>query len=157
MTKATQTTLTFATASRNGEIYIPFFVAAVPIALFTLLGFIGKLLEKPAAAPQQPVVVAMLIVQTLGIIATAIVFLMRYDLVTHELHTRTLGRPHILRKFILFASLGCLLLFDVLTNVAAAFDGARFLFLGSLPFFLLYVLFNRLAFAKLPSVCFESA
>ncbi|MFO0939685.1 MAG: hypothetical protein U0930_02845 [Pirellulales bacterium] len=136
------------TESRNGEIYIPLAVAAIPLGIFCLLGLIIKNLIAQGAAPPRHFIIGMVIVQTFGIIATAIVFLMRYDAVTTELRMRTNGTPPLLRKLCLLTSLGCLLVFDVATNVAAVF-GTTYLFVGSIPIFILYVLFNRLAFAGL--------
>lgn len=134
--------------SRNGEIYVPIAVAAIPLGLFLLLGFIFRATTEIGKEPPKFFVIALLVVQFSGMIAMAVVFLLRYDAVTTELRQRTDDCPPALRKFCLMASLGCLLVFDVVTNVAATF-GTTFLFVGSIPVFVAYIVFNRLAFAGL--------
>ncbi len=134
--------------SRNGEIYVPIAVAAIPLGLFLLLGGIFRALTELGKEPPEFFLIALLVVQISGMIAMAVVFLMRYDAVTTELRQRTHDNPPGLRQLCLLVSLGCLLVFDVVTNVAAAF-GTTFLFIGSIPVFVAYVVFNRLAFAGL--------
>jgi hypothetical protein len=135
--------------SRIGEIYLPFTVAALPAGLFMLLGFVAKGLDKPAAEPSLLVIVTMLLVQTLGMTAMAFVFLIRLDLGLRSLMYRAKGHPSIWRTLTLKLSFAFLLIFDILTNVAAAFAGAGFLFIAAIPIFLAYLAFNRLAFATL--------
>lgn len=128
---------------------VPFSVAAIPAGLFTLLGFVTKGLDKPGAELTTLVLIAIFILQTLGIVAMAFVILMRLELGFRQLSLRTNGNPAIWRKNILFLSIIFILLFDVLTNVAAGFAGAGpILFLAG-PLFIGYILCVRIAFAGL--------
>ena len=132
-----------------GEIYIPIIVAAVPAGLFTLLGFITEGLDKPGIVPPVWVIIAMIAVQTLGMISMAFVILMRSDLGFRKLMVYTNGQPHVCRKSTLTLSIACLLMFDILTNVSAAFAGAVFLLAVALPVFVAYLVCDRIAFAGL--------
>jgi hypothetical protein len=135
--------------SMLGEIYIPITVAAVPAALFALLGLITEGLDNPRVEPPTLVIVAMIVVQTLGIIAMAFVILMRLEFAFGKLLIYANGHPHAWRKATLTLSIFCLLMFDILTNVSAAFAGAEFLLVASVPVFLAYLVCNRVAFAGL--------
>jgi len=131
------------------DIYIPFSIAAIPASLFTLLGFVTKGLDKPGAQTATWVIVMMLVLQTLGIIAMAFVILIRFERGFQQLSLRTNGSPAIWRKLILLSSIVFVLLFDVLTNVAAAFAGAGPLLVFAAPAFIGYVCCVRVAFARL--------
>lgn len=135
--------------SPTWDFCIPFSVAAIPAGLFTLLGFVTKGLDKPGAEPATWVSIVMLILQTLGIIAMAFVILMRYELGFQQLSLRTNGSPAIWRKLILFLSIVFVLLFDILTNVAAAFAGAGPILVVAAPIFIGYIFCVRIAFAGL--------
>lgn len=135
--------------SKRGEICVPLAVATVPAGLFTLLGFISKGLDEPGAEAPLLVIVAMIAVQTLGMIAMAFVLLTRLELGMRTLIDYTNGHPHVWRKRTLMLSFACLLIFDVVTNVSAAFAGAGFLVVAAVPVFVAYLVFNRVAFAGL--------
>lgn len=135
--------------SWSGEVYIPISVATIPPALFMLLGFITKGMDKAVAEPSLFVIVAMMAVQTLGMVAMAFVILVRHERASKELSVSAEGNPHALRKMILLLSITCLLLFDILTNVAAAVAGAGPLLVAAVPVFAAYLFFNRVAFAGL--------
>lgn len=131
------------------EIYLPVVAAAVPAGLFALLGWITKGLDKPGVAMPIWVIVAMIVVQTLGIISMAMVILVKSDLGFRKLMACTSGRPHFWRKSALRLSIVCLLVFDILTNVSAAFAGAGFLFAVAVPVFVAYIVCDRIALAGL--------
>lgn len=131
------------------DLYVPLVIAVIPAGLFALLGFVTKGLDRPGAEPSVWVIVVMVVLQTLGIIAMAVVILAGYEFGFRELSMRTNGRPPIWRRLILFCSLAFVLLFDALTNVAAAFDGAGPLLFLAVPAFIAYVLSVRAAFARL--------
>ena len=135
--------------SAKWDIYIPFSIAAIPAGLFTLLGFVTKGLDKPGAEPATWVIVVMLVIQTLGIIAMAFVILMRFEIGFQQLLFRANGSPAIWRRLILFCSIVFVLLFDILTNVAAAFAGAGPLLVLAVPAFIGYIFCVRVAFARL--------
>ena len=128
---------------------IPFSIAAIPAGLFKLLGFVTEGLDKPGAEPSTWVLIVMMILQTLGIIAMAFVILMRFEHGFLQLALRTNGSPAIWRKLILFLSIVFVLLFDILTNVAAAFAGAGPLLVLAGPIFIGYIFCVRIAFAGL--------
>lgn len=132
-----------------GEVYIPIVAAAVPAGLFALLGFITSGLDRPNAAPPIWIVVAMIAVQTLGILSMAVVILFRYEIGFRRLMVAAGGKPHFWRKSALTVSIASLLMFDILANVSSAFAGAGFLVVAAVPAFLTYFAFNRLAFAGL--------
>lgn len=135
--------------SMLGKIYLPITVAVVPAGLFTLLGFITEGLDKPGTVPPVWVIVTMIAVQTLGIISMAFVILMRSDLGFRKLMVCTNGQPHVWRKSTLNLSIACLLMFDILTNLSAAFAGAGFLLPVAVLVFVAYLVCDRIAFAGL--------
>jgi len=135
--------------SKLWDIYIPITIATVPAAIFKLLGLITRGLDNPGAQPSTLLIVAMIAVQTLGIIAMAFVILIRFEFGLQQLSILTNGHPPIWRKLVLLTSIVCILLFDLLTNVAAAFAGAGPLLVGAFPAFVAYLLCIRIAFAKL--------
>ncbi len=79
----------------------------------------------------------------------AFVTLMRFEFGLQQLSLRTNGDTPGWRKLILMLSIVCILLFDILTNVAAAFAGAGTLVVFAIPAFVAYLLCIRVAFAKL--------
>jgi len=135
--------------SPTWDFCIPFSIGGIPAGLFALLGFVTKGLDKPGAEPATWVIIVMLIIQTLGIIALAFVILMRFELGFQQLSLRTNGSPAIWRKLILFLSIVFVLLFDIVTNVAAAFAGAGPLLVLAAPVFIGYIFCVRIAFAGL--------
>lgn len=134
------------------EIYLPIVAAAVPAGLFALLGWIAKGMDKPGVVMPIWVIVAMIAVQTLGMISMAFVILLKSDLGFRKLMASTNGRPHFWRKSALTLSIACLLMFDILTNVSAAFAGAGFLFAVAVPVFVAYIVCDRIAFAGLGAI-----
>ncbi len=135
--------------SKLWDIYIPITIAAVPAGIFALLGLVTEGLDKPGAQPSTWVIVTMIALQPLGIIAMAFVILMRFEFGLQQLSHRTNGHPPVWRKLVLMLSIMCILLFDILTNVAAAFAGAGPLLVLAIPAFVAYLLCIRLAFARL--------
>ena len=135
--------------SKQWDIYVPIAIATVPAGIFALLGFVTEGLDKPGAKPSTWVIVAMILLQTLGIIAMAFVVLTRLELGLRQLSLRTHDRPPVWRKLILLLSIVCILLFDILTNVAAAFAGAGPLIVLAIPVFFTYLLCVRVAFTGL--------
>jgi hypothetical protein len=95
----------------------------------------------------------MILFQILGMVAMAVVFLIRWDYSFRKLATLTLGRPHIVRRFMLFLSFACLLVFDILFNTATALAGsleiAAILWLASAPVFAGFVLGYKFSFCRL--------
>ena len=139
-------------ASRNStlwDIYIPIAIAGVPAAIFTLLGFVTDGLDKPGVVAPLWLIVPMIALQTLGIIAMAYVILVRFEFAFRQLSLFTKGNPSVWRKLALKLSIVCLLLFNILTNVSAAFAGAGPLFVAAVPAFFAYVLCKRIAFSRL--------
>lgn len=72
--------------------------------------------------------------QTLGIIAMAVVILMRYEIRFQQLSIRTDGSPVIWRKLFLLCSIELILLFDILTYLATAFPDAGLMLIPAAPF-----------------------
>jgi hypothetical protein len=135
--------------SRPWEIYIPFSAAAVPAGIFALLGFVTNGLDKPEASPPFWLLVLMVCLQLAGMIAMAVVILTRMDVASKQLSEYTHGRPPAWRRFALLLSIGCLLLFDILTNISVAFAGAGPLLVAAIPAFLAYFFCGRIALAGL--------
>ena len=117
--------------------------------MFTLLGLVTNGLDKPGAKAATWLIVTMIVLQTLGIIAMAFVILLRFEIGRQQLSLRTNDNPPVWRKLILFLSIVFILLFDILTNVAAAFAGAGPLLVLAVPAFVAYLLCIRVAFARL--------
>ena len=135
--------------SATWDLGIPFAIAAIPAVLFSLLGLVTAGMNKPGAEVATWQIVIMLVLQTLGMISMAVVILMRWHLGNQQLSLRTDGKPANWRKAILFFSIVLLLLFDILTNVAAAFAGAGLLLPFAFPLFLGYLFCLRMAFVGL--------
>lgn len=131
------------------DLSVPFSIAAIPAVLFTLLGFVTKNLDMPGARPGFWVIAMMIVLQTLGIIAMAVLVLIRFGIAFEELSIRTNGSPAIWRKGVLFGAIVFVLLFDILSNVGAAFAGGGPLVVAAVPALLGYVFCLRLAFVSL--------
>ncbi len=131
------------------DIYIPITIAIVPAGIFTVLGLVMEGLDRPRAHLSAWVIVTIIVLETLGIIAMAFVTLMRFEFGLQQLSLRTHGNEPSWRKLILMLYIVCLLLFDILTNVAAAFAGAGQLVVLAILAFVSYLLCIRVAFAKL--------
>ena len=135
--------------SKFWDIYIPITIAAVPAGMFTLLGLVTNGLDKPGAKAATWLIVTMIVLQTLGIMAMAFVILLRFEIGRQQLSLRTYDNPPVWRKLILFLSIVFILLFEILTNVAAAFAGAGPLLVLAVPAFVAYLLCIRVAFSRL--------
>ena len=135
--------------SKFWDVFIPIAIASVPAGMFKLLGMVTSGLDKPGAKPATWIIFTMIILQTFGTIAMALVVLSRLEKGRNQLQARTQGNPSGWRKIILFLSIIFLLLFDILTNVAAAFAGAEILVVPAVPAFFAYLLCFRAAFARL--------
>jgi hypothetical protein len=129
------------------EACLPFLAAVFPASLFRLMGLISIGFDKPGMEPPIWIIVSMLALQVLGMIAMAIVILVRFDHGSRRLKFLMDGQPHAWRKCNLFLSITSLLLFDLLSNISAAFAGAEFLLAGAGAAFIAYMAFNRFAFA----------
>ncbi len=129
------------------DVCVPLFAAAIPAGLFRLMGLISMGFDKPGMNPPLWIIVSMLALQVLGMISMAVVILVRFDHGSRKLTLLTDGRPHAWRKCTLFLSIASLLLFDLLSNISAAFAGAEFLLAGAVPAFIAYLAFNRFTFA----------
>lgn len=132
---------------------VPLLVAVIPGVLFRLMGMAGGYISKPNAEPPVWAITLMIVLQVLGMVAMAVVFLIRWDYSFRKLAVLTSERPHIARRFMLFLSFACLLLFDLLFNIATALAGsldiAVVLWLGSAPIFTGFVFFYKIAFSRL--------
>lgn len=139
----------FADNTRLGEVYILLIVAAIPGILFQIQGFIVAGLDKPGARISLLVKVSLITFEVLGIVAMAVVFLWRFGVGSSRLTELTMEKPAVWRKCFLTLSMACLLLFDVITNVIAAFGGGKILLWIAVPAFAGYLMCNRIAFGGL--------
>ena len=114
-----------------------------------LLGLVTEGLDKPNAKISASVKIAMGVLLVTGMVAMAVVILIRFDRGMKQLSIRTHGRPPAWRRITLVVSLMFMLLFDVLMNMAAAFAGAQPFLLVAIPVFVLYLLCVRLAYVGL--------
>jgi hypothetical protein len=137
------------TFSMLGEIFIPLAAAAVPAALFRVVGLLVRDFDKPGIEMPTSTAVAMGIVQILGIVSMAVVVLWRGDQNWKRLMFLSDGQPQLWRRYCLRVSLVCLFLFDIFSNLMAAFSGTEILVFVAVPFFITYVIFNLSAFAGL--------
>lgn len=132
---------------------VPLLVAVIPGILFRLMGMVASTMLKPNAAPPAWAIALMIAFQVLGMVAMAVVFLIRWDYSFRKLAILTSGRPHIVRRLLLFLSFACLLLFDILFNLGTAFAGsfdiAIVLWLASVPIFTGFILCYKIAFSRL--------
>ena len=135
--------------SRLWDIYVPLMIGVLPAGIFALLGLVTKGMGKPGVEPPTWATVMMAVLQTLGIIAMAVVILKRFDSAMRQLSLSTHGHPAVWRKCVLFPSIVWILLFELLTNVAAAFAGAEQFFVAAIPAFVGYIICRRIAFARL--------
>lgn len=135
--------------TRFGEVYIPLIVAAIPGILFQVQGLIVSGLDKPGARISLLATVLLITFEVLGIVSMAVVLLWRYGVDSSQLTELTMGKPPGWRKYFLSLSMACLLLFDVITNIVAAFGGVNIFLLIAVPAFAGYLLCNRIAFRGL--------
>lgn len=133
------------------ELYVPFAVAAVPAALFALLGWWNREwgLDKPGGESPAWFPVAVAAVMIPSFTAMAVVILSRKEFAERKLLRCSDGRPAGWRQLCVLLSIGCLISFDILANVATAFSGTQFLLVAAIPAFGGYVFFGRAAFVGL--------
>ena len=120
------------------------------LAAFGLLELITHGLDKPDAAPPPAVIAAMIAIETIGIVAMAFVLLGRLEAAFSRLNAQTNRQPVAWRRLAVILSIACLLLTDILANVAAAFAGAGFLLIAAVPTFLASLACKGIAFAGIP-------
>ena len=136
--------------SAKWDIYIPFTITAIPASFFVLMGLvINNDLRKPPGIHDIWVPVTIVVLQTLGGIAMAVVILMRYEIGFQQLSIRTNGSPAIWRKAFLFCSIASILLFDILTNLVVAFPDAGLMLFPAALAFIGYIFCLRVAFSHL--------
>lgn len=133
------------------DLVAPIIIAAIPFGAFRLIGLLTRGLDKPEAAAPRMMIAAIVVTQTIGIVALAFLILMRFEQAFGQLHLRSRRRPVAWRRLALRASIACLLLTEILASVAAAFAGAGFLLVAAVPTFLAYLACKGIAFAGLPS------
>jgi len=133
------------------DVVIPIILAALPLAAFRLLGLVTHGLDTPEATPPRMVIAAMMVLQTIGIVAMAFVVLGRLETSFRQLNARTNRQPAAWRRLAVLLSILCLLLTDILANVAVAFTGAGFLLIAAVPTFLASLACKGIAFAGIPT------
>jgi hypothetical protein len=131
------------------EIFIPLAAALVPMALFRLVGVLAKGFDKPGVEMPMWIAVAMGIVQTLGIVTMAVAVLWRGEQKSKRVMFLSEGHPRLWRSYSLRLSLVCLFLFDIVSNLMAAFGGTGIFIYVAVPSFIKYVIFNLATFAGL--------
>lgn len=131
------------------DVYIPIAIAGFPACIFKLLGIVTQGLDKPGAVSPLWVIIAIGVLQTLGIVAMAVMILVRFELAFRQLSQFTKAHPPLWRRMVLTLSIVFLLLCSLLANVSIAFAGGGPLFLLAVPTFLTYIFFKRVAFAGL--------
>jgi len=137
-------------ASMAWDVVIPAIIAAIPVGAFRLLGLLTRGLDRPEAGAPRLVIAAIVVTQLIGIVAMALLILVRFGEAFGQLHARTDRRPPAWRRLALVLSIACLLLTQILANVGAAFAGAGFLLVAAVPVFLGSLACKGIAFAGLP-------
>ena len=132
------------------DVVIPIILAAIPLAAFRLLGLVTQGLDRPEATLPSLVIAAMLVLQTIGIVAMAVLVFWRMGTVFSQLNARTNCQPAAWRRLAVILSVVCLLLTDILANVAAGFAGAGFLWMAAVPIFLASLACKNIAFVGIP-------
>jgi hypothetical protein len=136
--------------SAKWDIYIPFTITAIPASFFVLIGLLNNnALVKPPGKIDSWVLVMIVVLQTLGFIAMAVVILMRYEIGFQQLSIRTNGSPAIWRKAFLFCSIALILLFDILTNLVVAWPDASLMLIPAALAFIGYIFCLQVAFSRL--------
>lgn len=144
-----QPTKTTFRLSFAGDIAIPLGVALVPTAVFTLMGLLMQDLGKPQA--QIPACLAITVggLQVVGMVAMAVVVLLRLEAIMKRLTLMSQGPPARWRVLSMLASIGCLTLFDLMFNLGGLFQGAIFLWYFAFPMFVLYLVMIQVTFTGL--------
>jgi hypothetical protein len=122
---------------------------ASPALFFSLIGIITRGLDQPGAGIGLPVLVGLVVLQSLGIVAIAIAAVINSAVAHQRLERLTTGAVPLWRKTLLRIALCLLLLFYVLVNLGAAFAGADLFLVAAGPIFLGFVALQRLAFLRL--------
>lgn len=136
--------------SAKWHIYVPFMITAIPSSLFVLLGLVIKFaLNSPERQLNVWILNLITVLNTLGVIAMAVVILTRYEVGSQELFARTNGRPAIWRKLFLWCSIALVLLSDIFTNLAVMFPDADVMLIPAAIAFIGYILSVYLAFFRL--------
>jgi len=126
-------------------------VTAAPAIFFSLIGLITRGLDEPGAKVSPALMVALLLLQSLGIVAIALAALMNFGIAQQRLARLNSGVVPAWRQSLLWIALSMLVLFYVLANLGAAFAGADMFLIAACPAFLGYVAMERLAFHRLPT------
>lgn len=130
------------------DVVLPLAIAIAPTCIFRLIGLFTRGLNGPRALAPTWIFIFVAL-EILGMIAMALVTMMRLDFSRRRLSVLTAGQPAWWRRLFLILSIACLLLFDLVVNLSVAFAGAEIFYLVALPFFLTYLLFYYLAFFRL--------
>ena len=134
--------------SLKWDFALPVGIVLVPICCFALMGWLFKFfLNQPGPLPAWLAGVTMAL-QTTGIIAMAIVALMRCERGMHDLNFMFPEGPPVWRRKCLLLSVICVTVFEVLANLATAFAGAGVFVLPAAGFYGLYLLLIRVAFRR---------
>lgn len=134
--------------SLKWDVALPLGIALVPMCCFALMGFLFRVLINPQAPLPSWFAGVVVVLNTTGIVAMAIVALMRCERGVHDLNVLFPNGPPAWRKSCLLLSVICATIFEVLTNLATAFAGAGVFFRAAAVFYGLYLLLVRLAFRK---------
>ncbi len=135
--------------SRFWDIYLPLGISVIPAGCFKLLRLAADGLDRPGAGIATWQIVVMIALQTTGIVAMAVVMLIRLEIGMMQLRALCGENPIFWRRLSMLLSMGFLTLFDIFLNVGFGFDGAFPLTAVAAFFFLLYVLGIRLSFCGL--------
>ena len=135
--------------SRFWDIYLPLGISAIPAGCFKLLRLAADGLDRPGAGIATWQIVVMLVLQTTGIIAMAVVMLIRLEIGMMQLLALCGENPIFWRRLSMLLSMGFLTLFDIFLNVGFGFAGAFPLTAVAAFCYLMYVLGIRLSFCGL--------
>jgi hypothetical protein len=123
---------------------LPLSVAGVPMAVFSLIGWLVGGFDQRGREMPGWVIGAMMVLLTAGIVAMAIVAFVRYGLGMVELQSAFPRGPAQWRSLCLFLGVLSLTLFEIIANVGAM-ASAGFLLVVATPFYIAYLLLIRIA------------
>lgn len=135
--------------SLAGDVAIPLGVALIPTGIFALLGALLSGANRPQAQLPTWLIITVFVMQIAGMIAMAVVVLLRLEAIMNRLTLMSQGPPARWRVLCMLASIGCLTLFDIMFNVGGMFQGAIFLWYVAFPMFLLYLVIIQITFIGL--------
>ena len=138
--------------SRFWDIYLPLGMSSIPAGCFKLMGMAAAGLDQPGAGIANWQFVAMLVLETIGIVGMAVVVLIRLEMGMTQLNVASGGNRKSWRRNCLLISMGCLTLFDIFLNLGSAFTDATLFIVVAVFWYLLYVLGIRLTFARLQNI-----